>query len=86
MAILPGGQNPHRLDGNQTLSSPKWSAERVFSVPTTVREGGTVLMEAHFKPTWRDTFAPRLYYYDDVAGTGKVYIGYIGQHLTNTQT
>ncbi|KQS10612.1 hypothetical protein ASG04_03755 [Curtobacterium sp. Leaf183] len=81
----PPGQ--HAAKESQTvLNNTRWSAERVFSVPTTVREGGTVLMEAHFKPTWRDTFAPRLYYYDDVAGTGKVYIGYIGRHLTNTQT
>ena len=43
-------------------------------------------MEAHFRPTHQDTFAPRMHYYDDTAGTGKVYIGYIGKHLTNLQT
>jgi len=81
----PPGQHAAK-ESQSVLNNAKWSAERVFAVPTTVRESGTVLMEAHFKPTWRDTFAPRLYYYDDVAGTGKVYIGYIGRHLTNTQT
>ena len=53
--------------------------------PCTSKDG-TQFMEAHFKPTWRDTFAPRMYYYDDLGNTGKIYIGYIGRHLTNTQS
>lgn len=81
----PPGQ--HAAKESQTvLNNAKWRAERVFVVPTTVRKEGSVLMEAHFKPTWRDTFAPRMYYYDDVAGSGKIFVGYIGRHLTNTQT
>lgn len=64
----------------------RWGSERIFSVPTSVNPSGKVLMEAHFKPTWRDAFAPRMYYYDDTNGTGKIYIGYIGRHLTNTKT
>lgn len=43
-------------------------------------------MDAHFKPTHRDTFAPRMHYHDDTENTGKVYVGYIGKHLTNKQT
>lgn len=64
----------------------RWSDERVFPVPTSVNSAGQVLMGAHFKPTNENTIAPRLHFYDDTAGTGKVYVGYIGRHLTNTKT
>ncbi len=43
-------------------------------------------MTTHFAPTHRDQNAPRMYYYSDVVNTGKVYIGYIGPHLTNLHT
>ena len=69
------------------LSNPVWSAERMFPVPSDVDGSKRILMDAHFKPTHKDTVAPRMHYYDDTAGpTGKVYIGYIGRHLTNTKT
>lgn len=51
-----------------------------------VDSSGSALMDAHFKPTHRDTFAPRMRYHDDTANTGSVYVGYIGKHLTNKQT
>jgi len=70
------------------LQNGEWSSQRVFPVPSSVNSSGSVLMEAHFKPTHKDTFAPRMHYYDDTApgGSGKVYIGYIGKHLTNTRS
>lgn len=64
----------------------RWGSERLLPVPTAVDPSGQVYMEAHFKPTWRDTFAPRMHYYDDTNGTGKIYVGYIGRHLTNTKS
>lgn len=84
-AKCPPGQHAAK-ESPSVLSNAKWSAERVFAVPKEVRPDGSVLMEAHFKPAWRDTFAPRMYYYDDLAGSGRIYIGYVGRHLTNTQT
>jgi len=63
-----------------------WAAERNLPVPTSVDASGHIPMKAHFKPTHKDTFAPRMHYYDDTANSGKVYIGYIGRHLTNTKT
>ena len=84
-AKCPPGQHAAK-ESPSVLGNAKWSAERIFPVPEEVRSGGSVLMEAHFKPAWRDTFAPRMYYYDDVAGSGRIYIGYVGRHLTNTQT
>ncbi len=84
-AKCPPGQHAAK-ESDSVLNNSKWRSERVFSVPQQVHPDARVLMEAHFKPTWRDTFAPRMYYYDDVSGTGKIYIGYIGRHLTNTQS
>jgi len=63
-----------------------WGDERVFSVPAEVSGSGQVQMLAHFRPTNENSFAPRLYYFDDVADSGKIYVGYIGRHLTNTKT
>lgn len=60
----------------------RWGSERMLPVPVEVAPSGEILMAAHFKPTWRDTFAPRMHYYDDTNNTGKIYIGYIGRHLT----
>ncbi|OBF95115.1 hypothetical protein A5790_01865 [Mycobacterium sp. 852002-51152_SCH6134967] len=60
----------------------RWGKERIFPVPVDVHPSGEITMGAHFKPTWRDTFAPRMHYYDDTNNTGIVYIGYIGRHLT----
>ncbi|MCA0296192.1 MAG: hypothetical protein LCH96_12975 [Actinobacteria bacterium] len=73
-------------ESESVLSRDAWRNERVLPVPTPVSPDGRVLMEAHFRPTHQDTFAPRMHYYDDTAGTGKIYIGYIGKHLTNLQT
>lgn len=73
-------------ESESVLSNSAWRAERVLPVPTSVSETGYALMAAHFKPTHADTFAPRLHYYDDVLGSGKIYVGYIGRHLTNTKS
>lgn len=81
----PVGQHASK-ESETVLNNAKWRQERVLPVPVEVDPSGKALMEAHFKPTWRDSFAPRMYYVDDVAGTGKIYVGYIGRHLTNTQT
>lgn len=73
-------------ESDSVLQNSRWRAEREFPVPTAVDAAGRALMQAHFKPTHRDQFAPRMHYLDDTKATGKVYIGYIGRHLTNTKT
>lgn len=79
--------NRHAANESQTvLANPSWRQERVLPVPPSVSVSGSALMVAHFKPTHKDTFAPRMHYLDDLAKSGKVYIGYIGKHLTNKQT
>lgn len=73
-------------ESQSVLNNSKWREERMLPVPESVDPSGRVLMDAHFKPTHRDTFAPRLHYFDDTAQSGKIYIGYIGRHLTNKQS
>ncbi len=60
--------------------------KRTFPVPTVVDPRGEIEMFAHFKTSHRDTNDPRMHYYADTQFTHKVYIGYIGPHLTNTKT
>ncbi len=64
----------------------QFGKERVLRVPVEVDPSGWATMEAHFKPTRRDTFAPRMHYYDDTNNTGKIYVGYIGRHLSTKST
>lgn len=73
-------------ESDTVLNRAEWRAERVLPVPHEVAIEGTVLMDAHFKPTWRDSFAPRMHYYDDTARSGMIYVGYIGRHLRNTKS
>lgn len=73
-------------ESDSVLNNSAWREERVLPVPTDVDESGYKLMAAHFRPTHADTFAPRLHYYDDSLGSGRIYIGYIGRHLSNTKS
>lgn len=73
-------------ESEQVAANTKWRKARMLAVPLSVDASGEVYMEAHFAPTHRDTSAPRMHYYSDVANTGKIYIGYIGRHLPNTKT
>ncbi|WP_416481807.1 hypothetical protein [Streptomyces sp. CL12] len=68
--------------GNRT----KWRRQRTFPVPTSVAKEGKLFMQAHLRIGGGNTVSPRLYFHDDGAGTGLVYVGYIGEHPDNTQT
>ncbi|MCV9993432.1 hypothetical protein OIU93_03865 [Paeniglutamicibacter sp. ZC-3] len=81
--------DPKRFASTESTSvqqNSAWSAERAFPVPATADPSRKRLMYAHFKPTHSDTFAPRMHIYDDFHKNGKIYIGYLGRHLTNTKT
>jgi hypothetical protein len=69
-----------------TSTKNKYPRTRNFPIPKEVDQRGFVEMWAHFKPTHRDRYAPRMHIYTDLANTGKCYIGYIGRHLPNTKT
>ncbi len=64
----------------------QFGRHRIFPVPREVEPSEKVMMLAHIRLGQSDTRAPRLHYYDDVDGTGKIYVGYIGPHLPNPQT
>lgn len=63
-----------------------WGDMRAFPVPVGVESSGRVVMEAHFKLGLVGLVSPRMYYFDNYAKDGNVYVGYIGAHLRNTHT
>lgn len=73
-------------ESDSVQASPKFRRAREFPVPAEVDEGGVVAMLAHFKIAQAGMISPRLHYFDDVRGTGMVYVGYIGPHLPTKQT
>lgn len=77
----------NKFGGKETKETMRrWGKERVFPVPPEASETGEAVMEAHFKLAPIGMVSPRMYFLDCYAGTGKVYVGYIGAHLTNTQS
>ncbi|MFD4906594.1 hypothetical protein [Kitasatospora purpeofusca] len=65
----------------------QWLDERLLPVPIEVDPAGKVVMEAHVKIDSKGSTSPRIYFYDDTAGvTGKVIVGLISRHPTNTQS
>lgn len=64
----------------------RWGNERRFPVPTEVDANGWAVMEAHFKLAPIGMVSPRMYFLDCYATTGRVYVGYVGAHLTNTMS
>ena len=80
-------QKRHSPTESETVrNNGKMCRERIFPVPVEVNPRGEIEMLAHFKTSHRDTNDPRMHYYADTQYTHKVYIGYIGPHLTNTKT
>lgn len=80
-------QARHSPTESETVrNNGRMCGERIFPVPVEVNPHGEVEMLAHFKTSHRDTNDPRMHYYADTQFTHKVYIGYIGPHLTNTKT
>ena len=88
----------HTPQGCHTISSRKFAEtetgttmrqfgdERLFAVPENVESGGTVTMKAHFKLAKIGHVSPRMYIHDAHPDHSMMCIGYIGLHLTNTQT
>ncbi|WP_283137438.1 hypothetical protein [Rhizohabitans arisaemae] len=66
---------------------PKFRDARTFRVPAEVDPSGGVFMQAHVRLQRVGYPAPRMYFHDDAGGpTGKIWIGYLGEHLPNTRT
>ena len=71
--------------GETGITKRRHGGQRVFPVPESVDPSCRKLMVAHFKLGEIGRKSPRMYYYDD-SSSGRIYIGYIGIHLTNTQS
>ncbi|MEU4537020.1 hypothetical protein AB0G15_19340 [Streptosporangium sp. NPDC023825] len=83
---IPTGMVSMR-ESKSVVTRAKFSDRRTFAVPPEVNPGGQVLMESHVKLRSVGYPAPRMYFHDDSGGaTGKIWIGYLGEHLPNTRT
>ncbi|MFF1907639.1 hypothetical protein [Kitasatospora sp. NPDC058218] len=74
-----------RGESRTVFSHTKWKRERMLPVPECVDVSRRAFMGAHLRIGGGRT-APRLHYLDDCSGSGRIYVGYIGLHLTNTRT
>lgn len=72
--------------GESETTMSMYGDQRVFPVPVDVDPSGYATMGAHFKLHKRGIVSPRIHYFDDTANTGKVYVGYIGEHLRTVTT
>lgn len=84
---IPAGKVA-RDESETVRNNPRWNREREFPVPTEIASSGRMFMGAHVRigASGSGRISPRLYFYDDAKQTGKIYVGYLGQHLTNTRT
>ena len=72
-------------ESDSVSANARMRTERELPVPASVRPDGTIFMGAHIKLDHRGTVSPRLHFHDDTGGsTGKIWIGYLGRHLTTT--
>ncbi|MEV0328936.1 hypothetical protein AB0H63_21170 [Micromonospora echinospora] len=75
-----------RDESGEVRSNPAFWRCRVLPVPASVDASGEVFMGAHFKIASFAMVSPRMHYYDDTVGSGRIYVGYIGRHLPTGQT
>ncbi|MEU5909403.1 hypothetical protein [Micromonospora sp. NPDC047527] len=74
-------------DESQTVrNNRKMASERTLPVPRQVDPREVVFMGTHIRLGTSATVSPRLHFFDASSVDGKVYVGYIGRHLTNTMT
>ncbi len=77
----------NKFGGKETKATmERWGDLREFPVPVDAAPDGVAVMEAHFKLAAIGMVSPRMYFLDCYSITGKVYVGYIGAHLTNTMS
>ncbi|GLI29530.1 hypothetical protein BCONGLO52_03710 [Brachybacterium conglomeratum] len=69
------------VESESTMSRRDLAEQRRFPVPTSVDPSGAMVMWPHLKLGKIGRISPRLHFHDDVSGSGKVYVGYIGRHL-----
>jgi hypothetical protein len=85
--VVPSGKVV-RDESETVKNNAKWRREREFPVPSTLDASKRTFMGAHIRigASASGQISPRLYFYDATTLTGKIYVGYLGRHLTNTHT
>ena len=73
-------------ESSSVMSNPRLANQRRISVPLEVDETGFVHTKSHVALQNGISNYPRLYFFDATGRDGRVYIGYIGEHLENTRT
>lgn len=74
------------VESESVLHTERFRAARFFPVGPDTDPSGHAYFGAHIALERFRNPAPRLHFLDDVARTGVLYIGYIGEHLPNTKT
>jgi len=84
---IPSGKVA-RDESETVKNNSKWRHKREFRVPHEVSLSGRVFMGAHIRigASAGGQISPRLHFYDATSSNGKVYVGYLGRHLSNTRT
>lgn len=74
-------------ESESTDSNKKFRKERTFEVPREADPTGEIYMPAHMKLPGNYPIKPRIHFTLDTLSTvGKIYIGYVGPHLTTLGT
>jgi hypothetical protein len=84
---IPAGKVA-RDESETVRNNAKWRRVREFPVPAEVDSSRRIFMGSHIRvgASASGQISPRLYFHDATSLTGKIYIGYLGRHLTNTRT
>jgi len=73
-------------ESNDVKTNTKYSTPRTLPVPTSVDESGSIFMGAHFRLSHDNGKAMRMHVFDAAETDGRIYIGYIGEHLPSRLT
>ncbi|MDJ0357675.1 hypothetical protein [Paenarthrobacter sp. PH39-S1] len=68
-------------ESDTVQNNPGMIAQRTVTVPATVHSTGRLMMTTHVALLNGRAGAPRMYVYDNVSSDGRVYVGYLGEHL-----
>ncbi|WP_371605049.1 hypothetical protein OG345_42280 (plasmid) [Streptomyces sp. NBC_01220] len=77
--VVPG-------EGQYASSSPRAKADRKLKVPEEIDPSGYAVMVEHIRIGDGSPPAPRLYYLDDTDRSGRIVVGFVGEHLRNAST
>jgi hypothetical protein len=71
-----------RHESETTRNNPRFRELRVLPISSEVASDGRILMEEHIRIEKGGSPSPRIHFYDDTKGrTGKIHVGWFGDHL-----